>query len=210
MRKGLQAAVMAAAVGTAMALSAGQAHAATGVTANSDFIDITAAAGKRNEIFINPSGGNVIITDFGDTVTDFGDTVTAGDGCTQRTSNSVTCPSGTRTILLSAGDLGDTVTLRANLRASISGKTGNDILTVDGNVTERVVLGGDEGNDTLGGGSGPDEIVGGGGNDTMFGNAGNDRLTDRDGLGGNDSTDGGPGSDVCPVDVGDRRVSCEG
>lgn len=153
MRKGLQAVVMAGAMGAALALSAGQAHAATGVTANSAFININAAADKANQIIINPSGSNI-------TVIDNGDTVTAGAGCTQLSANSVSCPAGTRTILLSAGDRNDTVILRASLRATLNGDAGGDTLqTIDS--TQRAVLVEGDGNDTLIGGAGDDEIVGG-------------------------------------------------
>ncbi|MET9847866.1 calcium-binding protein [Streptomyces ossamyceticus] len=201
MRKGLQAVVMAGAMGAALALSAGQAHAATGVTANSAFININAAADKANQIIINPSGGNI-------TVIDNGDTVTAGAGCTQLSANSVSCPAGTRTILLSAGDRNDTVILRASLRATLNGDAGGDTLqTIDS--TQRAVLVGGDGNDTLIGGAGDDEIVGGAGRDIMDGNAGNDRLGAIDGVGGNDSSNGDTGTDICPGDVGDQEFGCE-
>ncbi|WP_155589727.1 hypothetical protein [Streptomyces cavernae] len=201
-RTGLQAVVTASAVGAVMALSAGQAHAATGVSAYSTHINVFAAAGKANEIFINPSGGNVIITDYGDTVT-------AGPGCTQLTSRSVSCPAGNRIIELLAGDRGDTVVLRANLLARLHGQAGNDIFTVIDDVTQRVVMYGDDGDDTLRGGSGNDDLLGGGGNDTMRGNAGNDRFASFDGLVGNDSSYGGVGTDNCTGEVGDVRVDCE-
>ncbi len=201
MRKGLQAVVMAGAMGAALALSAGQAHAATGVTANAAFININAAADKANQIIINPSGSNI-------TVIDNGDTVTAGAGCTQLSANSVSCPAGTRTILLSAGDRNDTVILRASLRATLNGDAGSDTLqTIDS--TQRAVLVGGDGNDTLIGGAGDDEIVGGAGRDIMDGNAGNDRLGAIDGVGGNDSSNGDTGTDICPGDVGDQEFGCE-
>ncbi|MFF5365417.1 calcium-binding protein [Streptomyces scabiei] len=201
MRKGLQAVVMAGAMGAALALSAGQAHAATGVTANSAFININAAADKANQIIINPSGSNI-------TVIDNGDTVTAGAGCTQLSANSVSCPAGTRTILLSAGDRNDTVILRASLRATLNGDAGGDTLqTIDS--TQRAVLVGGDGNDILIGGAGDDEIVGGAGRDIMDGNAGNDRLGAIDGVGGNDSSNGDTGTDICPGDVGDQEFGCE-
>ncbi|WP_143673145.1 MULTISPECIES: calcium-binding protein [Streptomyces] len=201
MRKGLQAVVMAGAMGAALALSAGQAHAATGVTANSAFITINAAADKANQIIINPSGSNI-------TVIDNGDTVTAGAGCTQLSANSVSCPAGTRTILLSAGDRNDTVILRASLRATLNGDAGGDTLqTIDS--TQRAVLVGGDGNDTLIGGAGDDEIVGGAGRDIMDGNAGNDRLGAIDGVGGNDSSNGDTGTDICPGDAGDQVFGCE-
>ncbi len=200
-RKGLQAVVMAGAMGAALALSAGQAHAATGVTANSAFININAAADKANQIIINPSGSNI-------TVIDNGDTVTAGTGCTQLSANSVSCPAGTRTILLSAGDRNDTVILRASLRATLNGDAGGDTLqTIDS--TQRAVLVGGDGNDILMGGAGDDEIVGGAGRDIMDGNAGNDRLGAIDGVGGNDSSNGDTGTDICPGDVGDQEFGCE-
>ncbi|MFF6784914.1 calcium-binding protein [Streptomyces sp. NPDC012510] len=200
-RKGLKAAVTATAMGAAVLLSAGQAHAATGVTANSAFINVNAAAGKANRITVTASGTNVVITDTGDTVT-------AGAGCTQRTANSVTCPAGTRTLIIQTGDLNDSVLLQASLRASIYGQTGNDQLHALG-TGQRAVLSGAEGDDSLYGGSADDDIVGGTGNDTMVGGAGNDRITAQDGLGGNDYSDGDLGRDVCVSDVGDREFSCD-
>ena len=200
-RKGLQVVVMAGAMGAALALSAGQAHAATGVTANAAFINIAAAAGESNQIIINPAGGNI-------TIIDNGDSVTAGAGCTQLSTNSVSCPAGTRTIILSAGDRNDTVILRADLRATLSGDAGGDTLqTLDSD--QRAVLAGGDGNDTLLGGSGDDEISGGSGQDSMNGNAGNDRLTATDGVGGNDFSNGDTGTDVCAGDAGDREFDCE-
>ncbi|MEU9190749.1 hypothetical protein AB0D14_40855 [Streptomyces sp. NPDC048484] len=193
---------MAAAVGATMALSAGQAQAATGVIVNSAIIDITAAAGKTNHITISGSGSEV-------TIADTGDTVTAGSGCTQVTSGVVRCPAGTRQVFVSAKDGNDTVTLSANLRAGFNGGDGNDTLAATAAVTERVVLGGDAGDDTLRGGSGGDFLIGASGRDTGEGNAGNDTLGFNDEVGANDSANGGPGTDNCVVDVGDTRVSCE-
>jgi len=194
---------MAAVVGVTLALSAGQAQAATGVTANAAIIDITAAAGKTNRITISGSGSEV-------TIADTGDTVTAGSGCTQVTSGSVRCPAGTRQVFVSAKDGNDTVTLSANLRASFNGGDGNDTLQATAAVTEGVVLAGDAGDDILRGGSGGDDLIGASGRDTGEGNAGNDRLTFNDQVGANDSANGGPGTDSCVVDVGDTRVGCEG
>ena len=100
------------------------------------------------------------------------------------------------------------------------------------------VVRGEGGGDDLGGGSGSDYVEGDGGNDTVAGGAGNDSLfgnDDADSLqdnqtgdtddahggpgddpsidvqdgDGNDSADGGLGSDHCVTDGGDSRSGCE-
>ncbi|MFE7762565.1 calcium-binding protein [Streptomyces sp. NPDC057438] len=201
-RKGLQAAATAAAVGAAVLLPAGQAHAATGVTANFAFIYVTAADGKANHITISPSGGTVVISDESDTIT-------AGAGCTQRTPHSVSCATGVRALSVDTGDLDDTVTLETTrTRAYLYGKEGDD--TFDALSSDvRVVMEGDAGDDALYGGDGADELWGGAGSDIMTGGAGNDRLAAQEGIRGNDHSDGQDGSDVCLGDPGDSEVSCD-
>jgi hypothetical protein len=51
-------------------------------------------------------------------------------------------------------------------------------------------------------------FVGGPGPDLLLGRDGNDRLNTKDGIKGNDSADGGPGTDRCVVDRSDTKSSC--
>ncbi|MEI5521997.1 hypothetical protein WB401_03985 [Streptomyces brasiliscabiei] len=204
-RKGLQTAVTAAvAVGAALVLPVGQAHAATGgtVTANFAFIYVTAAEGKANQITISAAGTNIVVTDAGDTLT-------AGTGCAQRTANSVTCATGVRALSVDTGDLDDTVTLQTTrTRAYLYGKGGDD--TFDARPSDvRVVMEGDAGDDLLQGGKNADELWGGAGSDTMTGGPGNDRIIAQEGIHGNDFSDGQDGNDVCLGDPGDSEVSCD-
>ena len=202
MRKGLQAAVTATMLGAATALSAGQAHAATGVTIDSNYIRVTAVAEKRNELFITRSGNSVRIDDYGDTVT-------AGGDCTQTDRDTVVCPYDGRTLLVDAKDLGDTVLVRGSLPSQINGGAGDDILTMGVDVTAQTFLNGNAGHDTIFGGPARDNITGGAGDDTMFGRDGNDRIDAGDFTPGNDRSYGDAGSDVCSGDVNDLRDGCE-
>jgi hemolysin type calcium-binding protein/WD40 repeat protein len=97
---------------------------------------------------------------------------------------------------------------------TITGTSGVDVLT--GTVGDDVICGldGDDqlqgvaGNDVLLGGTGNDLLVGGPGGDTLQGEDGNDILRTRDSIGGNDTADGGAGTDQCKVDVGDVVIDC--
>ncbi len=81
---------------------------------------------------------------------------------------------------------------------------GNDI--VFGGVGNDTILGG-AGDDKLYGDAGNDQIVGGNGRDLLEGGTGADTLDARDSAPG-DSVNGGAGTDVCLVDVGDTKSSC--
>ncbi|MEO1193394.1 MAG: calcium-binding protein [Pseudomonadota bacterium] len=74
---------------------------------------------------------------------------------------------------------------------SISGTTGNDVLTGRQNASTVFGLNGD---DTLFGVSGNDSLYGGNGQDSVFGGSGNDTIFDTDNLSG-DTHDGGSGID---------------
>ena len=63
------------------------------------------------------------------------------------------------------------------------------------------------GRDWIFGGPGDDRIAGRGGRDVANGGKGNDRFISRDGT--FDIVDGGPGSDVCQADPGDRVRSAD-
>jgi ELWxxDGT repeat protein len=64
-----------------------------------------------------------------------------------------------------------------------------------------------------------ERLIGGKGKDTLTGTtsaanvltggAGNDTIDVRDGVSGNDTANGGAGTDTCLVDAGDTRVGCE-
>jgi Ca2+-binding RTX toxin-like protein len=79
---------------------------------------------------------------------------------------------------------------------------------------------GDDGADTLAGGTEGDSLSGGDGADALTDNQTGDADTASGGLGnddpvdvadgdGNDTADGGSGTDHCLSDTGDSRVSCE-
>ncbi|WP_155589828.1 calcium-binding protein [Streptomyces cavernae] len=93
-------------------------------------------------------------------------------------------------------------------RTHVYGGAGNDSVNALSSDV-RVVLSGDDGNDSLMGGDDGDTMSGGRGNDTMIGGAGNDLITAQDDVPGNDFTDGGDGRDNCAGDPGDREVSCD-
>jgi Effector protein/RTX calcium-binding nonapeptide repeat (4 copies) len=88
-------------------------------------------------------------------------------------------------------------------RLVIDGGAGNDVITVDADVSAGVTIFGGAGNDLIDdqgsgsafidGGPGSDTINGGSGYDLLFGGAGNDRLTLR---GSSGLMAGGPGSDT--------------
>ncbi|MDP9341632.1 MAG: hypothetical protein M3Q23_05915 [Actinomycetota bacterium] len=111
------------------------------------------------------------------------------------------------------GDDGPNVIAGTGGGDTLSGLGGDDQLT--GTAGDDVVSGGD-GNDRMNGAEGDDHLMGDAGNDRMAGGAadvaeggdGNDRLGVKDGVHGNDSADGGSGTDTCVVDSGDNVVSC--
>jgi uncharacterized delta-60 repeat protein len=97
---------------------------------------------------------------------------------------------------------------------TIIGTEGKDEL--HGTVLDDVICGlgghdrieGGPGNDVLVGGEGNDRLDGGPGADALLGEGGRDLLGTRDGLGGNDSADGGTDVDRCKVDRGDVVIDC--
>jgi Ca2+-binding RTX toxin-like protein len=74
----------------------------------------------------------------------------------------------------------------------VSGRGGDDTITVAPDVTQSATLYGDEGNDYLVGGAGDDSLSGDDGNDYLAGNAGSDQI---DGGWGRDTILGGAGGD---------------
>lgn len=61
----------------------------------------------------------------------------------------------------------------------------------------------------LHGNAGDDTLRGRGGSDTVYGDSGDDVLYTFDAITGNDSADGGTGTDTCTTDPGDARAHCE-
>ncbi|MDX3638505.1 hypothetical protein [Streptomyces sp. MB09-02B] len=202
MRTAVQVGVTSVALGAATVLSAGQAHAATGVRVDTVRLYVSAVAGKANDLSVTRSSNTV-------TISDGGDAVLAGSGCTQVDRDTVNCPYDGRTLTLDMGDLGDMVLVTGNLSANITGGTGDDIITMDYTSTARTFLDGQGGHDTVFGGAGVDNITGGAGDDVMFGRNGDDRLVAGDSTPGNDRSFGDAGTDTCTGDANDLKDSCE-
>ncbi len=70
-------------------------------------------------------------------------------------------------------------------------------------------LQGQGGDDQLKGDIGNDKLVGGAGGDSLQGGDDDDTLRAKDSVHGNDSADGGNGTDTCVADAGDTVVNCE-
>lgn len=202
MRRAVQAGVTTMVLGVATVLSAGQAHAATGVRSDTVRIYVNAAAGKANTLSITRSNNSVFISDDADTVT-------AGSGCTQVDVDTVRCPFDGRTLTLDSGDRADIVTITGSVPANITAGAGDDVITLDPAATAGTTVDGQGGHDTIFGGGGADRITGGFGDDVMFGRNGNDRLDALDSSQGNDRSFGDSGNDTCIGDINDREDSCE-
>jgi Ca2+-binding RTX toxin-like protein len=177
----------------ALAIAPG-AQAATGtvVDRNLDTYTVFAQDGKANAIQIStvgtPTGTNIVVEDAGDIVI-------AGNDCTTVTSHRVECvQSGNPQLIISAGDLNDTLTNATPIPAVMQGGTGDDTITAGDAVGGTLnILSGDAGADTLTGGSHTDQLFGGADADQLLGEDGNDTL---DGGPGNDTLTGGPGTDT--------------
>ncbi|WP_109509741.1 calcium-binding protein [Nocardioides speluncae] len=172
------------------------AQAASGVNVSNGALNVTAQAGKDNQISIqfNSAAGafNVI---------DNGDTVTAGAGCTQVAANNVRCGSaGVGSVVVNAGDGDDVIDARTTVRAVVDAGTGVD--QVLGSSKNDVISGGPD-SDNLTGFDGGDTLNGGDGIDTM--NGGNQRDT-MDGGAGADTFIGGADSDVASYQSRTVRV----
>ncbi|MBN1845573.1 MAG: beta-propeller domain-containing protein [Sedimentisphaerales bacterium] len=77
-------------------------------------------------------------------------------------------------------------------RIKVFAGAGDDVVTVQADLTTPVQLWGQQGDDLLEGAAGPDRLIGGAGSDTLNGNGGDDRLRANR---GNDQCDGGAGDD---------------
>ena len=116
--------------------------------------------------------------------------------------------------ILNAG-LGDDKLSGGDDRDRLDGGSGKDTMK-GGNGVDVMYAG--PGTDTLSGGAGQDQLAGeedsdrlngGSGIDIIEGGSGNDTLDGRDGVGGNDTVDGGPETDDCQADTGDTVKNCE-
>ncbi len=103
---------------------------------------------------------------------------------------------GTEAVSAYGNDGGDTI-------SGLGGAaTGEDF-------TLPMTLHGNNGADTLVGGTKIDALYGGQGADTLRGRGSNDYLETTDGVSGNDTANGGSGSnDTCIIDSGDTEISC--
>ena len=152
-----------------LSLAAPAAANAASVALSGSTLRYTAGALEGNEVAVEISGPNYLVTDTG--VTAITDADGAG-GCSVA-GNEATCPTlGVTRVSVLTEDLVDTVT--------IGGGTSD---TIDGG----------PGSDTLSGGAGNDAIIGDVGNDTLNGESGNDAL--RGGTGA-DEYNGGTGTDL--------------
>ncbi|GAA3626267.1 hypothetical protein GCM10022419_134750 [Nonomuraea rosea] len=168
MRKVLAVAALAAAAIGFQTVFALPSHADTLTNVTVGNLNVSAAAGKANNITISTNGfGQVVINDTADTVR-------AGSGCTQINSSTVECASVTL-VRVFAGDLADTVTNNSSVSSHQYG---------------------DAGADTLRGGGGTDQFYGGVGNDTTTGSGGNDIYNADLPIDGADSFAGGSGVDT--------------
>src|SRR5262249_44509805 len=149
-------AVAALAVTPVLAI-AGPAHAATGVSKDgvTKTLTVTAVANKANNITVSQVAGGLVIEDTGDIVTPV-------PPCTSIPANKVLCPLPITKVVVTSGDLNDTVTIQVAIPSAVNGGAGNDTLN------------GGPGNDRLNGGAGNDAVNGGPGNDLMNGGMGTD------------------------------------
>ncbi|MGW0810744.1 calcium-binding protein [Nonomuraea sp. NPDC002799] len=168
MRKILAVAALAAAAIGLQTMFAVPSHADTLTNVTLGNLNVSAAAGKANNITISINGSGQVV------INDTADAVRAGAGCTQINANTVEC-AGVNLVRVFAGDLADTVTNNSPVSSHQHG---------------------DAGADTLRGGSGTDQFFGGVGNDTTAGNGGNDIYNADLPVDGADVFAGGPGVDT--------------
>jgi Ca2+-binding RTX toxin-like protein len=177
----------------ALALAPGaQAVTGTVVDRNLNTYTVFAQDGKVNEIVVTTvatSTGSSIV------VEDPDDQVIAGNDCTQVTAHRAECvQSSGPQLIISGGDLNDTLRNLTTIPAVMQGGSGDDRIEAGNAVGGTVnILSGDAGADTLVGGTHTDRLFGGSGMDTLNGGDGNDVL---DGGPDNDTLTGGPGTDV--------------
>jgi Ca2+-binding RTX toxin-like protein len=148
-----------------------------------------AQAGETNNLSVELSGANYILTDPGATITP-----TAP--CAAITAHQVSCPAaGVTAMTVTLGDLNDTAAIGPSVPDGpfifLLGEAGNDTLT-NGSATFSQQIGG-PGNDTGTGGPGADSFVDDDGTDAYAGGPGTDFFSMGGVPGGADSIDGGEG-----------------
>ncbi len=141
--------------------------------------------GSAGDDTINGGGGNDIILGQGGK-----DRLIGGLG-----NDTINGGPGTDTALYS----GSTPVI-ANLATEFAKGVGLDVLLSVENLT------GSGANDRLTGSAVANMLVGGAGADNMFGLAGNDTVNSKDGVRGNDSLSGGPGTDTKTTDATERSI----
>ncbi|WP_194236521.1 calcium-binding protein [Streptomyces phyllanthi] len=214
-RRGLQAVVTAVAVGTAIALSTGQAHAASGVTA------APTCNGYEANIVGTPGSDTLTGTDNADVIfADAGNDVVFGLG----EADIVCLGPGNDTFNGGAGDDLIVVDAAVDGADNVSGGPGRDLVdysarttpvtvTVDSVADDGAPGEGDTTNpdvELLEGGSAGDTLTGSPSNtfEDIRGNEGNDTITS--GAGGSSQLVGGPGNDTLRARAGAGDVSLFG
>ena len=139
-------------------------HAATIGAATIDSVDsvsYVAGPGEANRLVVQPGpGGTVSFVDPGATINPLDAT------CVTVTAHEARCDAALVPALnIALGDGDDSATVDVNKPGSLSGDTGNDVLT------------GGDGDESLLGGDGDDVLDGRGGADLLSGQAGRDRVT---------------------------------
>jgi Ca2+-binding RTX toxin-like protein len=146
-----------------------------------DTVQHVANDGQTNVVNVSVSGSRLIVKDTAG--------LTAGEGCKQTDSLTVSCPK-TNSIVLDLKDGNDIVNTSASgVKINAYGGPGNDILN-GGSSSDG--LSGGEGNDIINGNGGDDGLSGGTGDDVVNGGEGDDSIDDND---GKDVLAGGPGND---------------
>jgi Ca2+-binding RTX toxin-like protein len=154
----------------------GVAHAASTVRVVNSTLQFQAAAGKANAVTVSLNGARLIVEDRGDIVT-------PGQGCIRVPGdpNKVSCSAaGVTSMSIELGDKNDSARNLTDIRSSMIGASGDDVLS------------GGSGNDELIGRDGKDRLIGASGDDALFGSSGDDQLI---GNNGQDQLDGGLGND---------------
>ncbi len=141
--------------------------------------------GSAGDDTINGGGGNDIILGQGGK-----DRLIGGLG-----NDTINGGPGTDTALYS----GSTPVI-ANLATEFAKGVGLDVLLSVENLT------GSGANDRLTGSALANKLIGGAGADNMFGQAGNDTVNSKDGVRGNDSLSGGPGTDTKTTDATEKSI----
>lgn len=149
----------------------------------SNYLAFSDTEGERNTLTVtSPSADTLVLTDTASPIT-------AGEGCTQRSANTVECtqPAGWDFTAIDASLGGGDDTYEGGGNQGLDGFTPN-------------VVDGGPGDDTVTGNEARDVLRGGGGTDSLHAQQGRDRLEDNDGESGEDEStrdllDGGPGID---------------